>query len=550
MLLDNFEHLLGAAPAVSEILSASAGLRLLITSRAPLRVSGEREYRLDPLLSNDASTLFVERARQVGRELVPDKTVEAICDRLDGLPLALELAAARTKLLAPEQLLQRLDSALPLLTGGARDAHERQRTLRATIEWSYELLDAAARTLFAQLSVFAGSYPLAAAEEVCGADLDQLAAVVDSSLVKSIGDGRFLTLDTIREYARERLVGWDGEVELHRRHAAYFAALAEEAYEHRFSAEAEWSARLDADHDDVRSALDWLGGDDPDRALDLAGGLGWYWFSHGLLAEGSGRLSAALAASTARGRSRARALTGAGRLVARLGDAERGRAQINEAIALWRDLDDLGELASALDALGWLLVYDVGDDAGSLEAFEQSLELHRGLGDRPGELRSLVGVAQVLVALGEVDRAEALSRRLLELARGEPRTEHFAYHFLADCALIRGETAEAERRYRESLQAALSLGDVIETSFEVQGVAMAAAGSGDPERGLRLAASVEALWDSLGTTLSVAFWDALLERYIGAARRELGVKADELWAEGRAMEFDEAVARALDQAPR
>jgi predicted ATPase/class 3 adenylate cyclase len=549
VILDNFEHLLGAAGHVSEALAASAGLRVLVTSRAPLHVSGEREYRVEPLSSGAASALFVECARQVGRELTPNSVVEAICRRLDGLPLALELAAARTKLLAPERLLERLDSALPLLTGGKRDAHERQRTLRATIEWSFELLDASFRALFAKLSVFAGSFPLAAAEEVCGANLDQLGALVDCSLVTPIGDDRLLMLDTIREYAVEQLVGSHENEGVRRRHAAHFAALAEKAYEHRFDAEAEWSARLDLDHDDLRTALDWLANDEPDRALELAGALGWYWFSHGLFMEGSGRLSAALGASTAGGRTRARALTWAGCLSARLGEAERGRVQVDDAIALWRELGDVQEIASALDALGWLLVYDAGDDPGSLEAFEKSLELHRQLGDGPGEVRSLVGVAQVLVALGEVDRAESLSRQLLELAAGDPRTLHFAYHFFADCALIRGDTEEAEKRYRESLKAALVLGDLIETSIEVQGVAMAAAGSGDAERGLRLAASVEALWESLGTSLSVEFWDALLSRYIGSARRELGAKAEELWKEGRAMAFDEAVADAVGRPP-
>ena len=198
-----------------------------------------------------------ERARAVGRELAPDATVEAICRRLDGFPLAVELAAARTKLLAPERLLERLDSALPLLTGGARDAPERQRTLRATIEWSYDLLDPDARELFARLAVFAGAFPLEAAEEICGADLDGLAALVDSSLVKPVGDDRFLMLETIGEYARERLED-AGADELRRRHARYFAAVAEEAYRHRFDAEAEWSARLELDHDDLRAALDWL----------------------------------------------------------------------------------------------------------------------------------------------------------------------------------------------------------------------------------------------------------------------------------------------------
>jgi hypothetical protein len=154
-------------------------------------------------------------------------------------------------------------------------------------------------------------------------------------------------------------------------------------------------------------------------------------------------------------------------------------------------------------------------------------------------------VCQVLVALHEIERAEPMSRELLERAAGDPRTEHFAYHFLADCALVRGDADEALERYRMSLRAALPLGDLIETSFEVQGVAMAASGNGDPERALRLAASVEALWESLGASISVPFWDELLERFIGAARDELGARADAVWAEGRAVAFDDAVQLAL-----
>ena len=227
--------------------------------------------------------------------------------------------------------------------------------------------------------------------------------------------------------------------------------------------------------------------------------------------------------------------------MARRGDAAEGRAQLDEAIELWRELGDRDELASALDLLGWLLVYDAGDDPGSLRAFEQAHELRRELGDSAGETRALVGVAQVLVALGETERAEALSRDLLEKAGGDPRTEHFAFHFLADCALIRGDVVEAGKRYRESLRAALPLGDLIETSIEVQGVAMAAAGNGEAERALRLAGAVEALWESLGTDLHVAFWDALLERYIGAAREQLGAEAGAAWAAGRALVFEEAV---------
>jgi predicted ATPase/class 3 adenylate cyclase len=545
LVLDNFEHLLAAAPLASEVLAASAQVHVLVTSRAPLRVTGEHEYRLEPLPQKQAAALFVERARAVGRDVSPDATVEEICRRLDGLPLAVELAAARTKLLAPERLLERLDSALTLLTVGARDAPERQRTLRATIEWSYELLDPDARELFARLAVFAGTFPLDAAEEVSGAELDHLGTLVDYSLVKPFGDDRFFILETIRQYALEKLSERNEEDGLRRRHADFFSALAERAYERRFEAEAEWSARLDTDHDDLRAALDWLSHHDVDRSLELAGSLGWFWLSRGLLHEGRGRLATALASSSMTGRVRARALAASGALLARQGDAPAGIAELDAAVAMWRELGDRDGLASALDSLGWPLVYDANDNARALEAFEQALELRRELADEAGAIRALSGIAQVLVAMGETQRAEAISLDLLAKAAGDARTEHFASHYLADCALIRGDADEAATRYRQSLRAALRLGDVVETSFEVQGVAMSEAGSGDPRRAIVLAESVAALWESLGLSISIAFWDALLERYLAPARESLGDEYEAVRAEGRALAFDDAVQLAL-----
>jgi hypothetical protein len=241
----------------------------------------------------------------------------------------------------------------------------------------------------------------------------------------------------------------------------------------------------------------------------------------------------------------ARALTAGGALTARAGGAEAGRTLLERGIDAWSALDDQEELASALETLGWLLVYDAGDEAASLQAFERSLELRLQLGSAGGERRALLGVCQVLVALGEVTRAEALSLEVIEGAADDPRSEHLARHFLADCALIRGDAGDAEKRYRQSLQAALPLGDVIETSFEVQGIAMAAAGNGDPARALRRAGAVAALRESLGTSLSIAFWDALLERYIGAAKADLAEEADAVWAEGFSLAFDDAVDLAL-----
>ena len=547
LLLDNFEHLLGAAATVADLLATAPSLRVLATSRAPLRISGEVEYPLDPLSPVDAVALFVERARAVGRAIEPDATIEAICTRLDSLPLAIELAAARTRLLPPGALLTRLERALPLLTDGARDAPERQRTLRATIEWSYDLLDDASRRLLARLAVFAGSFPVEAAESVCDATINELSALVDLNLLKPIGDERLLLLETIREYGLERLAEAGEEDTFRARHAQEFAHVAETAYELRSRAEAEWSSRLDRDHDDLRAALDWLSKTNPDAALDLAGALGWFWFTRGYLAEGDARLRAALDASSANGRSRVRALTASGSLAARIGTVKEGRLRLEDAVARWRELGDQDETGAALEALGWLLVYDAGDYAASLAVFEEARSIWVDLGDGAGETRALVGVCQVLVALDEVERAEALSHELLERGKDDVRTRHFAIHFLADCSLIRGDCAGAEERYRESLRAALELGDVIETSVEVQGVAMARAGQGDWVRALELAASVQALWRSLGTDLHITFWDRLLERYLGHARAALGTDADAAWTQGLGLPFDDAVALALQE---
>ena len=547
LLLDNFEHLPTAAPDLASLLAIADGLRLIVTSRAPLRISGEREYPLEPLPPADAVTLFVERARGVGKELVPSPTIEAICRSVDGLPLAIELAAARTKFLSPEALLERLDRALSLLTGGARDAPERQRTLRATIEWSHDLLDQDAKRLFPRLSVFLGSFPLAAAEEVSDADLEAIAALVDLSLLKPIAEDRFLMLETIREYAAEKLEAAGEAHDLRRRHADAFRTLAAECYARRVEAEADCSDRLELDHDDLRAALEWLAVHDPDAELELAGALGWFWVSHSHLPEGRRRLTDALSRSRTGGAVRAAALTALGAIAGWQGDAVRGPAWLNEGIALWRKLGDVSELAYALEMLGWAL-FAVGDNLPSLAAFEESLDLRRSSGDALGEIRSLGGVCQLLVAEGDVDRAEPLSRQLLELAheRDDPRSEHFGHHFLGDCALIRGDYREAEDLYRASLRAALPLKDLLETSFEVQGVGMSAVGNGDWPRGIRLAAAGYAAWESIGATVAVPFWNALLDRHIGAAREEHGPEGEAAWAEGYEMPFEDAVTEALD----
>ena len=547
LLIDNFEHVQSAAPALRELLSLSERLRLLITSRAPLRLSGEHQYRLEPLEAAGAAALFGARTAAAGGVDAAPETVDAICARLDRLPLAIELAAARTSLLSGESLLQRLDRTLPLLTTGARDAPERQRTLRATIEWSHDLLAPRTQEVFARCGVFAGSFSLAAAERVCDTSIDEIELLVDASLVKAVGDERLLLLDTIREYARERLLTQEDGEAVARRHADYFAAVAEEAYGHRFEAETEWATALENDHDNHRAALDWRAVNDPAGALELAGALGWFWISHSHLGEGRRQLAAALAHASGESRAFARALAAAGGLAVRQAEGDEARRQLEAGIAMWRTIGDEAELTAALDDLGWMLFFsDRNPEA--LRAFEESLERRQASGDRAGQTRALIGVCQVLVAQGEVERTEKLASELLELARGDadPRSEHFALHYLADCSLIRGDYDRADARYRESLISVLGLGDILETSFEVQGVAMSAAGRGDAVRALRLAAAVEALWEERGITISVPFWDDLLRTHIGSARETLGARAELCWAEGRQLSFDAAVELALE----
>jgi predicted ATPase len=253
LLLDNLEQVLEAGSQLADLIARCPNLRLLVTSRAPLRIAGEREYQMPPLSDADAAALF--RARAADAE--PMEAVAAICQRLDGLPLAIELAAARTRVLPPEQLLERLEQRLPLLTRGRSEAPERQRTLRATIAWSHDLLAADEQQLFARLSVFAGGFTIRAAEEVCNAEVDALESLVEKNLIRR-EVGRFSMLETIREYGGECLAVSDRAEEVVGRHTAYFLALAEQAEPKLGGPEVgAWLDHLELEHSNLRAALGW-----------------------------------------------------------------------------------------------------------------------------------------------------------------------------------------------------------------------------------------------------------------------------------------------------
>jgi predicted ATPase len=578
LILDNCEHLLaGTAAAADDLLEAGAEPRVMATSREALGIQGERLLNVGPLgapaagvrdltavASSDAVGLFVDRARQVVRDFALDEhnadAVADICRRLDGIPLALELAAARVKVLSVDQIRGRLDDRFRLLTGGSKSALPRHQTLQATIAWSYDTLTREEQHLLRLLSVFAGGWTLDTATAVYGdgADefevLDLLTRLIDKSLVvvsrDAKRDARYSLLETVRQYAAERLIDAEDAAAVRRRHAEAFLAMAERAYEGAMTEEAVWSAAIEQEHDNLRTALGVLRESDAERYLQLAGALAWFWQGRSYLREGTAHVIAALDATPpapAR-KTRARALWGAAQLRAWQGDATTSHRMMEESLRMWRELGDHKEIALALEGLGWVQ-FRSGDDEKACTAFEESLALQRESGDTHLVNRATVGLAQMLVALGRVDEARRASSEILQFAQAHDdlRSAHYAWHYLADCALLEDNCAEAYRLYRQSLELARQIGDRLEIGFEVQGVAMSLAGLGHAQRALGLGGAVEAELRRLGADVRIRFWDDLLNRYFEKARRALGPAASaEAWNHGEATAFDAAVVQALD----
>ena len=514
VLFDNFEQVVEAATLVADLLASCPNLDVLVTSREPLHVTGEHEYPVPPLEHEEGIGLFVARARAVKPDFEADRTVSNICRRLDDLPLAIELAASRVKALAPTQILERLEQRLPLLTGGARDLPERQRTLRATIEWSHGLLNADERRLFARLAVFADGCALEAAEEIAEADLDTLQSLVDKSLLRSSGE-RYPMLETIREYAAERLAGSGEEDTIRDRHLEYFRNVCERAYEERYTSEMEWLPILEAEHDNIRGALDWARRTQPRTEAQLAGAIADHWMVHGHAGETLERLTGALTRYPARDRIRARALTLRGELQDDLETLE-------EALILWRELGDPRGEGLALQSLGWAHDHH-GNYAEAQEAFERSLSVLKQAGVPDVEGASArAGLCHLLVASGEIVRAEATAQELLDVASSSQRSfmRELALHFLADCPLVAGDYAESERRYLRALSYARSAGLPGRATDEVLGVAMSLAGQGDSARAVRLAAAAHAEQEKLGMD-SDRWWRSMQDRLIGGARMSL-----------------------------
>jgi predicted ATPase len=441
LLLDNFEHVLAASPLVTDLLARCPGLAVLVTSREALRLRGEQEHDVAPLAlpsrhdrttpselaQNPAVALFVERGAAIrsGFTVTEENggAVAEICTRLGGLPLAIELAAARVRTLTPEAMVERLERRLPMLTGGARDLPARQQTLRAAIDWSHDLLDDADRRLFRRLAVFVGGWTLEAAEAVCNAgDLDIdvlncLESLTSTSLIRQSSDPdgqpRLGLLETIREYGLERL-GDSGEAaRIRRRHAEYFQGLAERAKPEFLGAEQGlWLNRVEAEHDNLRAALRWtVQEEDAKLSLQLAGALAHFWEVRGHQAE--------------------------------------GRAHLTRVLGMTRTREYPASRASVLENLGYL-AYDQGEHAVARACHEESLAIARGLGHRRGVVRATTGLARIAFQVGDFSTSRDWQEQSLAIARdlGDRHSAALALHALGSIASALGNHAEA-RAYSE-----------------------------------------------------------------------------------------------------
>jgi predicted ATPase/class 3 adenylate cyclase len=615
LVLDNFEQLLDAVPLVAELLAAAPGMKALVTSRAVLRLSAEHDYPVPPLelpdltdrlnvqsvASFEAVALFVQRARAAKHDFGLTErnvaAVAAICVRLEGLPLAIELAAARVKLLPPEALLDRLQSRLALVAGGARDLPPRQQAIRNAIAWSYDLLSVEERTLFRWLCVFVGGFALDAAEAICSppggetaAVLDGLASLVDKSLLRQeqeVGQPRFTMLETIREYGLERLAE-DTEAEVLGRHAEFFLRWAEEAEPSlRGSAQVEILQRLDAEYANLRAALDWaVGNGEAKLGLGICGALWRFWQIRGLYREGREQVVRVLAMPGATGRSaeRAQAEACAGRLAFYQTDFEAASALLENALSIQRELNDKPGIAFSLLNLGmlaqargdhalarhlleegvataraggdrWVLgmslsylggiSHAAGDDDEAREFCEEALGLLRALGDLRLIAATLLNLSLIARAQAELQSARSLLEEAVSMAR-RLGDKGLLPTSLMRLALVSDQHEVNSRPlYEESLMIVREVGDRSGIAASLEGLAGIFAQEDDLQRAARLYGAASALREAIGAARPLEE-EAAYNQQLASVRRGLAADAfAAAFAQGRGLLLEEAVAEAL-----
>jgi predicted ATPase len=544
VVFDSFEHVLAAAPGVAALRARCPGLRLLVTSREPIHVLGEWEYRVDPLSEAEAVELFMQRARAVERDVELTDAIGAICRRVDCLPLAVELAAARIKVLSPPELLERLERRLAVLEATRRDAPERQRTLRTTIGWSHDLLSPTEQRLFARLAVFAGGCSLAAAEDVGAAEFPTLGSLIDKSLVRRSGE-RYWMLETIRDFAQERLDSSGEDAAIRERHAAWFAALADRAKPKLVTGKGAWFDELEVEHANIRDALAWTLPRCPDVGRRIAAAIWRFWAARGYRTEGRRWVEAALDAGGGEPEIEAELLYAGALFAMWAGDRRAGRARIDRL----QDLAERSDLPLAAAAAVSVLALDAdlrGDHVAAVRFNDEAAAVARANGDR-----RLLGVAinnagDALLGAGDLAAAAERFEEGLLLARedGDRQLTALALANLGYTALGVRDGRRARSFLREALEEAHAIEFRDGMVAALLGLGVLSVGE-DPARAVVLLAAADKLVEDDGGR-HTGYDARLREDAIDAAREALGRDGFAgAYGRGRILALDDVVREAL-----
>ena len=577
LILDNCEHLITAcSEIVEQILKSTENVSILSTSRESLNVADEVAWRAPSLSLPDngkelstqesnqyeAVQLFVARAKNKQADFnLSDQNAKAvlqICKRLDGIPLAIELAASRVNVFNPELIVSKLDDRFRLLTGGSRTALERHKTLQATVDWSYDLLSDNEKKIFHQLSVFVGGFDLKAFEHICKTTaaenedlMDLLTSLIEKSLVitktEENGVYRYQLLETIRHYAKEKLLESGESDSIRDSHFQYYYKLSEQAYLENTTKYEYWVDQLELEHENIIAAIEWVR-DDIEKRLQLAGVLGWFWTEHTQIKLGLEYLKDIEDTPAEVNLTRARAMNSQGWLLNVLGDPK-GMSVIDNSFELWNKLRNNREKVKAL--FHYSIVKSFMEDYETAQDVATEMkEFARELSDDYLLLRSRTAQTFVHICQLQVDLAEPLVEQNMKdaIALNDHFMKVFNLHFSSDCALIRKDYKETERRYSVSMKNLLKLGNEIQACTELQGMIFGISGQGRYLKALRLQGAVDAKLDEFGASVVLLkFWLDWEEEYVNGARRAVGEKeAFRYEQEGGKMGFEKAVEYALD----
>jgi len=582
IILDNCEHFINSCAEITgKLIQSTPSLQILTTSREALNIKGEKVWRipsltlLDPrtiidvesVKSSEAVLLFTDRAQlnnpefELESENVND--VVTICNKLDGIPLALELVANRTRHMNPHLILERLADRFDLVSSPDPGTSKRQKTLQATIEWSYNLLSDSEKILFTRLAAFTGGFDLTAVEEVCADDqlpkgdiLDLLSRLVDRSMIYTVqGTDQSMgynSLEIMLQFARQNLQSSKEGNFLRERHLHYYLKVAEEAYDEQIEFQDQWLDKLESQHDNLMAALRWSDDHSPEEFVRLSGTLAWFWVRHAHFLTGIEYLEKAILKDTGKTENNAKVIFGLGKILGNSGDFPRALELMNESLVIWRQYNNLKEEALVLAEIG-IGYFMSGNDETGLKYAEEGLALAREIGDLWIINYCMITLGQGLVCLKQIDRARPLAQQFLVSSK---ELQHLfginvAHHFLGDCALIEGNFREAEQEYGLGVKTALKIGDFMQVCIDIFGVAMSVAGQSRLAKAIRLNAAVTEKAVVSGyivpEELQAAFWVELVDNYIVGTRKKLGEELTRKYEEeGKSMGFEKAVEYALD----